>query len=83
MSGLVACNESPRSFSFGCLMRNFMPHLKSLERVGTVQNTIPEELERYGFFEKSKARVKQHDDQSKEHHEGANLDQSCDPENHV
>ena len=35
----------------------------------------------YGFFKKSKARVKQHDDQSKEHHhEGANLDQSCDPE---
>ena len=36
------------------------------------------ELERYGFFKKSKSRVKKHDDQSKEHHnEGANLDQSC------
>ena len=27
--------------------------------------------------------VKQHDDQSKEHHEGANLDQSCDQRDHV
>ena len=37
-----------------------------------------DELERYGFFKKSKARVTNHDDQSKEHHhEGANLDQSC------
>ena len=32
----------------------------------------------YGIFKKSKARVTNHDDQSKEHHhEGANLDQSC------
>ena len=38
-----------------------------------------DELERYGFFKKSKARVTKHDDQSREHHhEGANLDQSCD-----
>jgi len=37
-----------------------------------------DELGRYGFFKKSKARVTKHDDQSKEHHhEGANLDQSC------
>ena len=37
-----------------------------------------DELERYGFFKKSKARVTKHGDQSKEHHhEGANLDQSC------
>ena len=41
----------------------FLRHPKSLERVGTVQNTIPEELERYGFFKKSKARVAKHDDQ--------------------
>ena len=40
-----------------------------------------DELERYGFCKKSKARVTKHDDQSKEHlYEGANLDQSCDPE---
>ena len=30
--------------------------------------TIPDELERYGLFKKSKARVVKHDDQSKEHH---------------
>ena len=29
------------------VVMNFMPHLESLERVGTVQNTTPEELERY------------------------------------
>ena len=34
-----------------------MPYLNSLERVGKVQNTIPEELERYGLFKKLKARV--------------------------
>ena len=43
-----------------------------------------DELERCGFFEKSKARVAKHDDQSKEHHhEGANLDQSCRSERFV
>ena len=47
---------------------NFMRHLNSLEHVGTVQNTIPDELERCGLFKKSKARVAKHDDQSKEHH---------------
>ena len=36
---------------------NFMPCLKSLERVGTVRNTIPEELERCGLFKKSKTHV--------------------------
>ena len=36
------------------------------------------ELERHGFFMKTKSRVTKHDDQSKEHHnEGANLDRSC------
>ena len=53
-----------------------MRYLQNLERVETVQNTIPEELERYGFFKKSKARVTKHGDQSKEHHHaGANLSQ--------
>ena len=47
------------------MMMNFIPYFISLERVGTVQNTKPEELERYGFFKKSKARVTKHDDQSK------------------
>ena len=47
---------------------NFVQHLNIVERVGTVQNTIPDELERYGLFKKSKARVAKHDDQSKEHH---------------
>ena len=36
---------------------NFMRHLDSLERIGTVQNTVPEELERYDLFRTSKARV--------------------------
>ena len=36
-----------------------------------------------GFFKKSKARVRKHDDQSREHHhEGANLDQSCDQQDY-
>ena len=43
-----------------------------------------DELERYGFFKKSKARVTKRDDQSEEHHhEGANLDESCDQRDHV
>ena len=46
----------------------FMHHSNNLERVGDVQKTIPEALRK-----KSKARVTKHDDQSKEHHEGANL----------
>ena len=34
-----------------------------------------DELERYGFFKKSKTRVTKHDDQSKaHHHQRANLD---------
>ena len=42
-----------------------------------------DELESYGFFKKSKARVTKHDDQSKQHHhEGANLDQPCDQQNY-
>ena len=36
---------------------NFKPYFNNLERVGTVQKTIPGELEFYGFFKKSKARV--------------------------
>ena len=48
-------------------MINFMPYF---EKSGTYWNVrVPSE--------KSKARVAKHDDQSKEHHEGANLDQSC------
>ena len=49
-------------------MMNLMRRLNGLERVGTLQNTIPDVLERYGLFNKSKARVAKHDDQSKEHH---------------
>ena len=57
---------------------NFMPHFNSLERVGTVRNTIPDELERYGLFKKSKVRVAKHDDQSKQQErERTNVDQSC------
>ena len=48
---------------------NFKRHLNCLERLGTIQNTIQDELDRYGLFKKSKARVTKHDDQSKEHHE--------------
>ena len=51
------------------------PISKSLERVGTVQTQYQkhyandaDELERYGFYKKSKARVTKHDHQSKEHH---------------
>jgi len=36
---------------------NFMPYLRSLEHVGTVQKTIPEEFKRYNLFKKSKANV--------------------------
>ena len=32
-------------------VRNFIRHLNSLERVGIVQNTIPDELARYGFLQ--------------------------------
>ena len=32
------------------VLMNFLRHLNSPERVGTVQNTIPDELERYGLF---------------------------------
>ena len=39
---------------------NSLPNFNSLERVGTVQNTRPDELERYGLFKKSKARVACH-----------------------
>ena len=46
-------------------VRNFIRHLNSLERVGIVQNKIPDELARYGFFKKLKPRVTKHDDQSK------------------
>ena len=66
------CGLHPRTWSTRLLSKkgviNFMRHLKSLERVSTIQNTIPDELERYGLFKKWKARVAKHDDQSKEHH---------------
>ena len=56
----------------------FMPHFNSLERVGTVRNTIPDDLERYGLFKKSRARVAKHDDQStQQERERTNVDQSC------
>ena len=48
---------------------NFMQHLNIVERVGTVQNTVPDELERYGLFKKSKARVAKHDQRKEHHHE--------------
>ena len=39
------------------LLMNFVLFLNSLDRVGTVQNTIPEQYERHGLFKKSKASV--------------------------
>ena len=64
---------------------NFMRLFHNLERVEQFKTrhqkhyaNDEDELERYGFFKKSKTRFTKHDDQSKEHHhEGANLDQSC------
>ena len=60
---------------------NFMRLFNNLERVEQFRTRCQknyandeDELERYGFFKKSKTRVTKHDDQSKEHHhERANL----------
>ena len=61
---------------------NFMRLFHNLERVEQFKTRYQkhyandeDELERYGFFKKSKTRFTKHDDQSKEHHhERENLD---------
>ena len=65
------CGSQPRIWRHKATSQegvmNFMPYF---EKSGTCWNVVVSS-------KKSKARVTKHDDQSKEHHEGANLDQSC------
>ena len=64
---------------------NFMRLFHNLERVEQFKTrhqkhyaNDEDELERYGFFKKSKVHVAKHDDQSKQQdRERTNLDQSC------
>ena len=69
---------------------NFMRLFHNLERVEQFKTrhqkhyaNDADKLVRCGFFNKSKARVAKHDDQSKDHHEGTSLDQSYDQREHI
>ena len=74
--GLLAASEIPTEMVLEGSYKSKLQQFKT--QYQKHHANVADELERYGFFNKSKARVTKHDDQNKEHHhEGANLDQSC------